>query len=287
MGVTILMKKYFNILILLLFISCVDNNEMDFEEEYILEAFIIVNEPINNIRFMRTISILDTFSLEKAMIQDAEIFLSSADGDTIKLELSNNIREGYKAVNQLYLVKENTEYEINVIYKADTIKGTSVTPKTFNWIDKGPNVIQYPIDSIGLSEQVKVKWENPGGFNFYHITIRCIDTLNYGIYLNPPTAEKNRRISLWQDQDFFFRNTTNHGLVPLNEGSIIWTTFKWYGLQEVSIYNPDFNWFRWLGQYFQTEYNDILSSVEGKNARGVFGSASVIRDTTLLLKNQE
>jgi hypothetical protein len=283
------MKKLFS-LIFVIFLSflfsCVETSEKDFREEYIVEAFIVVGEPVNNIRFMRTIPILDTFSLERAMIRDAEIYIESETGQKINLEMSNNIRQGYKAIDQSYLIEEDTRYKINIVYNFDTIKGETITPKKFNWIDRAPKQIQYPIDSIGLSDQINVKWENPGGFNFYHIVIRCIDTLNYGKYLEPPTEELNRRISLWRDQDFFFRNTTNHGLVPLNEGSIIWTTFKWYGMQEVTIYNPDFNWFRWLGQYFQTEYNDILSSVEGRNARGVFGSASAIKDTSFLLKNQ-
>jgi hypothetical protein len=278
------MKLTITIIILLSLFSCVEDNENTFKEEYILEAFMIVGDPITNIRFMKTIPILDSFSLERALIKDAEIYIYDENGDTIKLEYNLESKLGYDAVNKSYLVKEMTKYDIRVIYKEDTIKSFTTTPKSFNWVEKAPDTLQYPIDLNNVEDQVKVKWENPGSFNFYHIVTRCIDTLEYGKYLNPQTEELNSRILLWRDEDFFFRNTTNHGLSPTNEGSIIWTTFKWYGMQEVTIYNPDYNWFRWLGQYFQSEYNDILSSVEGKNVRGVFASATAIRDTSFLKK---
>lgn len=281
------MKNIIYLLLIIFLFSCVEDNENQFKEEYLLEAFIIVGDPITNIKFMRTIPILDTFSLERVIIQDADIIIFNEIGDTLALELNEDITKAYQAIDKSYLVKENVKYNLRVIYKNDTMIANTTTPKVFNWIEKAPDVIQYPKDSINLDVQIQVKWENPGSFNFYHIVTKCLDTLEYGKYLEPISDEKNRRINIWSEFDARYRNTTNHGLVPTNEGSIIWTTFKWYGLQEVTIYNPDYNWFRWLGQYFQSEYNDILSSVDGKNVRGVFGSASAIRDTSFLLKNQE
>lgn len=281
------MKNILFILLVIFLFSCVEDNENQFKEEYLLEAFIIVGDPISNIRFMRTIPILDTFSLERVIIQDADIIIFNEIGDTLALELNEDITKAYQAIDKSYLVKENVKYNLKVIYKNDTMIATTTTPKVFNWFEKAPDIIQYPKDSIKLNEQVKVKWENPGSFNFYHIVTKCLDTLEYGKYLDSATDELNRRIVIFRENDSRYKNITNHGLSPNNEGSIIWTTFKWYGLQEVTIYNPDYNWFRWLGQYFQSEYNDILSSVDGKKVRGVFGSASAIRDTTFILKNQE
>jgi len=281
------MKNILFILLVIFLFSCVEDNENQFKEEYLLEAFIIVGDPISNIRFMRTIPILDTFSLERVIIQDADIIIFNEIGDTLALELNEDITKAYQAIDKSYLVKENVKYNLKVIYKNDTMIATTTTPKVFNWVEKAPDIIQYPKDSIKLNEQVKVKWENPGSFNFYHIVTKCLDTLEYGKYLDSATDELNRRIVIFRENDSRYKNITNHGLSPNNEGSIIWTTFKWYGLQEVTIYNPDYNWFRWLGQYFQSEYNDILSSVDGKKVRGVFGSASAIRDTTFILKNQE
>lgn len=278
------MKIFYYLIVCLILISCVEENDTGFKEETIIEAFLIVDEPIRNIRISKTIPILDTFSFEKAAIKDAEALIYSSNGDSLLLEYNSNLYN-YQAINTNYLIKENTNYFLKVIVNDDTIKGTTLTPKKFSWIEKAPDVLQYPKDSIALDEVINISWENPGSFNFYHIVVKCLDTLNYGSYLTPSTDELNRRISFFRDQEFFFNNSTNHGLSPINEGSIIWTTFKWYGLQEVTIYNPDFNWFRWLGQYFQSEYNDILSTVEGNNARGVFGSATAIRDTSFLLKN--
>lgn len=284
MGVKILMKIIFLMILIIIITSCVDENSNDFVEETIVEALLIVDEPIQNIRISKTIPILDTFTFESSAIKDANAFIYNENGDTFELIYDTELFN-YKAINQSYLVEENQKYYLKIFYNGDTITGNTLTPRTFKWIQKAPDVIQFPKDSLTLSEVIKISWENPGSFNFYHIVVKCLDTLNYGAYLTPSTDELNRRISLIRDDEFYFNNSTNHGLSPLNEGSIIWTTFKWYGLQEVTIYNPDFNWFRWLGQYFQSEYNDILSTVEGKRARGVFGSAVAIRDTSFLLKN--
>lgn len=274
------------ILILLSFFiySCVEENSNAFHEDTIVEAFLIVDEPIQNIRVMHTIPILDTFKFENAVIDNANILIYSDSGDSLYLEYNNKIYK-YQAINSNYLIKENTNYNLRIIINNDTITGQTLTPKKFKWMIKLPDLVQYPKDSIHLSDVVKLSWENTNSFNYYHIALRCLDTLNYGSYLSPPTNELNRRLSLFKSSEYFFKNTTNHGLAPSNEGSLVWTSFKWYGLQELTIYNPDFNWFRWLGQYYQNEYNDLLNSVKGKRARGVFGSATAVRDTFFLEKN--
>lgn len=278
------MRKLFYLLLIFCLISCVEENENNFQEDTIVEAYLIVGEPINNFRVMKTLPILDTFKLENATITNADVLIYSEKGDSIKLKY-NKENLLYQAEKQNYLVKEKTLYYLQLIYNNDTIKGKTYTPKTFNWIQKLPDTIQYPKDSIKLDDIVKLSWENPGSFNFYHITVKCLDTLNYGKYLNPPTDELNRRISLFKNATHFFDNTTNHGVAPSNDGAFLWTSVKWYGMQEIVIYNPDYNWFRWVGQYYQSEYSELLSSVEGKHAIGVFGSATAIRDTFFLVKN--
>ena len=76
------------------------------------------------------------------------------------------------------------------------------------------------------------------------------------------------------------------GLIPNTETKVVFTTFKWYGLQEVSIFVPDPNYTLWfIQQVVKGQYDSRLSTVKG-NGFGVFGSVSAIRDTVFLLKNQ-
>lgn len=278
------MKKIFLFFICLILISCMEENQDKFSEDTIIEAYLIVGEPIKNVRITHTIPILDTFKLENSVIIDAKVYVFSKNGDTIQLEYDNN-NFYYHAINQNYLIKENEEYHLFVIVNNDTIIGKTFTPKSFKWIKRLPDIFQYPKDSILLNDIVKLSWENPGALNYYHVTVKCLDTLNYGIYLDPPIDELNRRVTLFGNRAYAYKNTTRHGLAPSNEGSMVWTSLQWYGMQEITIYNPDYNWFRWLGQYYQGEYNQLLSSVSGNKVKGVFGSATAIRDTFFILKN--
>ena len=68
-------------------------------------------------------------------------------------------------------------------------------------------------------------------------------------------------------------------------GPIIWNFFKWFGMHEVSIYAPDENFLNWALQYFiNSNYDSRHNSING--GIGVFGSASVVRDTSFIIKNQ-
>ncbi|MCE5304372.1 hypothetical protein LLG34_01535 [bacterium] len=85
-------------------------------------------------------------------------------------------------------------------------------------------------------------------------------------------------------REAYYRDLSYWVIVPSSKVPVVWTVFKWYGLHEVSVYAPDFNFLRWMVQTMTGEINPLLSSVKG--AFGYFGSASVIRDTSVILKNQ-
>ena len=115
--------------------------------------------------------------------------------------------------------------------------------------------------------------------------MKCLDTLNYGKYLTPPTAEMNRRINLPFRNDRAYRETATLLPIPNSQTPVVWNTFKWFGLHEVGVYVPDWNFLRWYIQsQTRSQIDPLLSSIKG--GYGYFGSASVIRDTSVIIKNQ-
>lgn len=284
--------------IILLLLGCEDPIPTDYEPENYLEAALIVGQPIDNIVLMRTQPIQDTFNYEKSLIRDAEVVIL-VDDKEFKLSIDANGTRGYYS-NESYIVKGNTEYNIIVtLPDGSTITGSTLTPDTLEWVRDVPNMIQYPIDTVNKPSNDTLIWEGmptPINLNgdikdgFWGISVKALDTLEYGIYLDTvPNREKNRRLfrrNSDPEDDWRYKELARWGLIPSKQTPVVWNYFRWYGLHEVSIYNLDNNYLNWVLQKItQSEYDERLSSVEG-NGIGVFGSMNAIRDTFFLIKNQ-
>lgn len=278
--------------------SCEDPVPTDYEPQNYLEAALIVGQTIDNIVLMRTQPIQDTFNYEKSLIRDAEVIISG-DDKTFKLLIDANGERGYYS-NEPYVIKGNTKYTIEIrLSDGGLITGSTLTPDTLSWIREAPNTIQYPIDTVKKASRDTLIWSGtatPVIFNgdikdgFWGISIKALDTLQYGIYLDDvPDSELNRRLFSQfnsSNTEWRYKELALWGLIPSKQTPVIWQYFKWYGLHEVSVYNLDNNYLSWaLQRITQSEYDERLSSVQG-NGIGVFGSMTAIRDTFFLLKNQ-
>ena len=280
------MKNNINILatvVILLFLlaSCEDLPPNVYDPKPYVEAYLIVDQPIKNVRIMWTQSLTDTFNYEKSFIRDAEVLLHFND-KTIKLISPRSGTDGYYYPDTNLKVLPQTEYKLDILLKdGSNITVTTYTPGRFNWTIPPPPELYYPQDTINLSDApdtLKLAWEkNPPGI-YYFIRVQCLDTANYGIYLNPPTADSNRRVYKPYDKpnNPNYTKTQIWGMVPLNETPVVWTFFKWYGKQKVSVLTPDYNFMKWALQYFRTgQYNPLLGNIKGDGI-GIFGSASEI-----------
>ncbi len=280
------------ILSLFLFISCQDLPPEVYEPKPYIEGYLIVDKPVQNIRVMWTQSLQDTFNYEKSFIRDADVLLSYND-KTLKLISDAEGTDGYYYPDTNLKVLPNTEYTLEItLSNGKYITAKTYTPGRFNWITPPPPELQYPQDTINLSDApdtLKLAWEkNPPGI-YYFVRVQCLDTANYGIYLNPPTADSNRRVYKPYDDPSSpnYTKTQIWGMVPLNETPIVWTFFKWYGKQKVSVLTPDFNFMKWALQYFRTgQYNPLLGNVKGEGI-GIFGSASEIDAEVFLYMPQK
>ncbi|MFN5874794.1 MAG: hypothetical protein ACK45E_00820, partial [Ignavibacteria bacterium] len=77
--------------IALLSTSCEDPIPSDYTEELVIEGFAVVDEPLANIRVMRTLPISDTFSFAKAGLSDATVRVYANDVEIVMEYVSDTL----------------------------------------------------------------------------------------------------------------------------------------------------------------------------------------------------
>jgi hypothetical protein len=273
-----------------LFNSCGDPVPTDYVEDYIIEGYMLVGDPIQNIRIMRTLPISDSFKLENSLIKDANVIIKANDGKSYPLQFRNEKgREGYFYTDSTELVKPKTYYKLEVnLSNGKFMSGETTTPDTFAWKSTVKDTIYYPKDTINLPfvDSLVIHWEPEPNSTYYLLMVKCLDTLEYGKYLTPVIDEKNRRIwKPWADEDRYYFDQTNYTFIPATSVPVVWGIFKWYGKHEIKIFAPDYNMFNWYKNYMiKGSFDPINSSING--GKGVFGSASYIHSEFFLVKNQ-
>ncbi len=267
-------------------VSCEDPAPTDYKPEIVVEGLLIVDEPIRHISVIRSQPLIDSFDYNSSLVADAIVKIKG-DGREFILDYNppQNGKPGYFYSDTTYLVKSEMLYELEVTVDNKVMKGSTFTPKRTDWIRSPKPYIQFPFDSIGLPPTDSIEWKKTEKTEFFLISITCLDSAGYGEYLQPPTNEKNRRIERPFRNDRSFRELTSFTPIPVSSTPIVWSVFKFYGKHRVSIYVPDFNFLRWFAQaQARSQVEPILQSIN--NGYGYFGSASIISDTAILLKNQ-
>ena len=286
--------KTYKILLLTFFVSiiaiaCEDAVPNDYQPKTMVEGYLIVDEPIGRIIVLRTQPVRDSFNYANSLIRDAAVRIIG-DDRIFDLVIDSDGEYGYYYPDVTYLVKPNTSYQLEVRLADGTlITGSTETPSRFNWVKKNPKLMQYPIDTINLplNDSLRIEWEKVPNVSFCGISVKCLDSLNYGMYLNPPTEELNRRMyrPFQGDESWRFQEMTSFSLIQATKTPVVWWAFRWFGLHEVSIIVPEWDMVMWMMQAFASpEYNPLLSNVEG--GMGVFTSCSMVKDTVFVLKNQ-
>ncbi|TAL70585.1 MAG: DUF4249 family protein [Bacteroidetes bacterium] len=285
-------KKISFLFTALLFISlinaCEDAIPTDYIEQKFVEAYLIVDEPIRNIIVMNTQPVNQKFDYAHSLIRDANVKIIG-DGREFILSIDTAGELGYYYPDTTYLVKPNTLYKIEIRIPGYTelITAETNTPSRFKYIKTSDYYLQYPKDTVNLPplDTFKLEWEKVPGITFFILNLKCLDTIEYGKYLIPQTDEKNRRIERPWNEDWMFKEQSNTAPIPNTKTPVVWMSFKWFGLHDVSVFAPDSNYLKWfLQNTIKNQYDPLLGSV--KNAIGVFGSCSAARDTFFLKKNQ-
>lgn len=271
--------------------GCEDPVPTDYIPEYVFTGYLIVDEPVRGITLTQSLQPLDSFDYQSSAVTDAQMRIWSAN-DTFELRYvpSDSIVGEYRAVDTTKLVKPGVEYFMETTFSdGEVLSSSTITPQRIEWIQAPRETLQYPIDTLKLPspDSLKLIWTRSQGVSEYLISVRALDTLNYGSYLEPSTAEPNRRIERFFEADApRYNDIVRWGFLQNTEVNVVWFAFKWFGLHEITVYAPDPAMLEWFKQvrFGGNQFQSLLSNIEG--GIGVFGSASVVRQITFLLKNQ-
>ncbi|MGB9771190.1 MAG: DUF4249 family protein [Candidatus Kapaibacteriota bacterium] len=277
-----------------LFTGCEDKPPTEFEPQYYVEAFLIVDQPFDGIKLYRTQPLNEKFDFAKAFARNVDVRIKFKDSVITLIAKDTGDPESwcYFYPDTTLKVQPNMLYSLEIrTPEGNVITSSTKTPERFDWVQPPPDTIFYPKDSINFTDQkpISIRWTSVKGTLYYIVSTICLDTLDYGKYLNPPTDEKNRRVYTPFQQNRsrsrYYYDVSNWDAIPNTEYPLSWLLFKWFGRHKVIIYTPDFNYLRWILQQFRgNQFNPLLSSVNG--AIGVFGSASKIEKEIFLIKNQ-
>ena len=274
--------------LLLLLISCEYAPPTEYIPEIYVEGYLIVDEPIRNIVVMNSQPVQSTYNYENSLIRNAEYVRIIEGTNEYVLTISDSGETGYYYPDTTVLIKPQTEYSLDIkLASGKIITAKTKTPKRLDWIKPPADTIYYPKDTLDLPEVDTLEFYWDRGWLYYFIRIKCLDTLGYGEYLTPQTEEENRRIIRPWGEGSRDYNDVNRWVGPIlnNKSPVVWNALKWYGRNEVSVYAPDYNFLSWFIHYQRSGfYEPLLSSIDG--AMGVFGSASVVRKESFIIKNQ-
>ena len=267
--------------------GCEDAPPIDYVPQYVVQSYLIVDQPIQGISLTRSQPLTDTFRIERGLVTDADVSIV-ADGRTYPLQYrSEGGSGGYYYPDTAELVKPNTLYKLEIRTKdGGTITAQTLTPGRVEWKRAPLDTITIPSKNdpsyLNPPDSLDLSWNAVPGVNEYLISVTALDTFDYGKYLTPPTTELNRRVN--PDFDEFetgprYTEKTRWGFVTSTTSPIVWAVFKWFGPQDVILYAADDAFVRWFKMTQWTgnaQYDPLLGNVHG-NGIGVFGSASVAR----------
>lgn len=279
------------ILSLFSFISCQDAPTFDYDPQYVVEGYLKVGDPINNIKFMVSQSVTDTFKYKNSAVSDAEVVIY-VENKPIKLNYRENQDVGEYFYNDTTLkVTSGVTYKLEIKTKSGKIITSQTTaPNSINWVKAPFEEYQFPKDTINLPapDSFAIEWTRPTDIKEMIIEGKCLDTLNYGKYLPNSTNELNRRITTKFNDTRFEYDYSRWGFINTNKSPLSWYIFKWYGKYELKIIACDNNIINWLKQTQWSGQNPesqpTLSNIKG--GLGVFGSMYVLSKECFVKKNQ-
>jgi len=291
-------KNIFNILVsisivtfILVFVSsCEDAPPSDYIPQKYVEAYLTVGEPIRGIKLYTTQPTTSPYKASEALVRDAKVQIISAN-DTFNLVFRDSSDIGYFYPDTNYKVKPKTNYHLKItLNNGKIITGDDVTPSEINWVKLPKDYYYFPKDSLNPpegSDSLIISWTKEPTTPLYIISVLCLDSLDYGKYLTPPSTETNRRCYniFYRENEEPYREMSSMNMIFNTQTPVVWMAFKWFGKQRISIFAPSQNYSKWfLNAMFSQNHDPNMNSVN--NAIGVFGSVSVARKESFLIKNQ-
>lgn len=278
-----------SILAVVVLSSCQNPAPLDYTPEYFVEAYIVVDAPLQNVFVGRTQSLTDSVRAGQGAVTDAQVQILEGEGANMRTYTLRYLQatRSYALADSTIRVKPATRYRLQ-IRTADgaNLTGTTFTPNRIQWTQSVKPILYYPQDTLALisPDSLSIEWTAEPNTVEYLLASTCLDTLEYGKYLVPATTEKNRRIERSSES---YDDVTNYDFLQNNSVPTVWTSFKWFGRHTITVYAPDrnfLNWFKLTKFQGNPSYNPLFGSIEG--GYGVFGSASRVVAETFVVKNR-
>jgi len=274
----------------LLLTACEDPIPQDYTPDVVVEALLIVGQPIDNILIYNSQPLRDTFQLRRAVIRDADVSISGPNGELRLVFQDDSLGGHYRAEQRDIVVEPRVTYTLLLNTQGRRVTATTTTPPQIAFTSTIRDTIQYVgyrNETGAIPDSLRVGWTSAGPGAEYFIAMQNLDTLNYGSYLAPATTDSNERVR--PNENEFDRTTpfnTETTRFAFVQGSDVfsWGAFKWYGKHVFNIYAGDRNFINFVKQvtFGGRQINENLQSFP--NAIGYFGSASVISAPTFLKK---
>ncbi len=277
-------------LALLALVGCEDTPPTTYVPQYVLQGYLTVDEPIQGIKVTLTQPTTEVYQYRNSAVTDAQVDIL-VDGQRLHLLYRPDSLVGeYYYPDTTVRVQPGTVYGIE-IHAADgaVVTAETKTPSRIAWTKPPRDTIQYPpSDTVRPPDSLSLSWSAAPETEEYLISVRSLDTVQYGRYLRPPTREPNVRIARpFEENAPDYKDVTRWGFLQGTRTPLVWAAFKWYGLQEVTVYAPDPNFLDWfkMTQFAQNpQYDTRLGSVKG--GVGVFASAAIARKRVFVLKKR-
>jgi len=273
--------------------GCEDAPPNVYTAEYVVEGYLVVDEPMGGIKVTLSQSVSDTFRSSNGFVDDADVRV--IDGSiTHLLEFRSTSPSGAGAY---YLPDTSVKVQPNRLYRLEVrtrdgklMTAQTATPGRISWTVPPKDTVSIPPKSdpafLKPPDSLRLAWIDVAGTPEYLISVRALDTLEYGRYLPAPTEKKNRRVDPDLDKQFpRYNDISRWGFLAGLSTPIVWSAFKWYGPQEVAVWAADDNMIKWFKMtYWQGNptYDPLLGNVKG-DGMGIFASSSVARKTVFLV----
>jgi hypothetical protein len=277
------------VVVALMLAGCTDYLQDDFVQEYVVESYLIAEQPLPRIRISATSPFNEFYSFDQLGVEEASVVVSL-------LDANGAVEAAYPYVQQqrgIFVPEEEGiavlplrryRLEVQIPGSPQTIRATTIVPGTFG-------VISVNADTIGFRapEQLEIKAsrsEYPGRQGYYIFTTLALDTTNYD--LTPFYAGLVERTDAFTRREFSIRTSgiLNESNFLEPDGQLLDIRFPWIG---IAFYGPNelvanalddnmFDFVRSLsgnGAGSPGQIENTITNVEG--GRGIFGSMSESR----------
>jgi len=280
-----------SLITVLTFSSCSNYNQIDFEQELMVEAYLVNMQTLPNVRLSLTQPVFEFYSFEEAAYSEAQVFIDLLDEDgQVAQTFGYTLKEAgiYSALNTTYRVEAGKSYTLRVTSTEGNLTASSTVPTSF--ISSTPNfseVIYQGSEQFEVSVTATSTKNRQTSFIFTVIADSVFEANFTPFYASVFDADDS--IEEFSVISSPIINEANYEIQP--DGTILirlpWISIAFYGQNTIIANSLDDNLFDFVrsqsvqlggGALSPGEIQNIINRVEG--GIGIFGS--ITSDTSLV-----